>query len=209
MSKYRHSVQLVCAAPVLIQQYLAELEPYCEPEAIGHAHSASEVRRQTGQPDPFVILFDESAIESTANLSLESAVTVLSESAPVVVVAAPELQSELTLPIALGSVDFVARTGHFVPVAASLVERRIRLARYAMGVLPANPAAAWGDFGEILRHEVNNPLTGILGNAELLLARRESLPPADVARVKTIAELAVRLRDTVRRLSGSCSLRNE
>jgi len=25
------------------------------------------------------------------------------------------------------------------------------------------------DFGEVLRHELNNPLTGILGNAELLL----------------------------------------
>ena len=35
-----------------------------------------------------------------------------------------------------------------------------------------------GDFGEILRHEVNNPLTGILGNTELLLARRDRLPPA-------------------------------
>ena len=26
------------------------------------------------------------------------------------------------------------------------------------------------DFGEVLRHELNNPLTGILGNAELLLS---------------------------------------
>ncbi len=25
------------------------------------------------------------------------------------------------------------------------------------------------DFGEVLRHELNNPLTGILGNAEMLL----------------------------------------
>ena len=57
------------------------------------------------------------------------------------------------------------------------------------------------DFGEVLRHEVNNPLTGILGNAELLLARRESLPTAAVERLETIAELAVRLRETIRRLS--------
>ncbi len=57
------------------------------------------------------------------------------------------------------------------------------------------------DFGEILRHEVNNPLTGILGNAELLLARRDGLPQAAIERVETIAGLAVRLRETVRRLS--------
>lgn len=63
------------------------------------------------------------------------------------------------------------------------------------------------DFGEILRHEVNNPLTGILGNAELLLARRDALPPTAVQRLETIAELAVRLRETVRRLSNSWEAR--
>ena len=56
-------------------------------------------------------------------------------------------------------------------------------------------------FGELLRHEVNNPLTGILGNAELLLARRDGLSPIAIERLQTIADLAVRLRETVRRLS--------
>jgi signal transduction histidine kinase len=61
------------------------------------------------------------------------------------------------------------------------------------------------DFGEVLRHELNNPLTGILGNAELLLVelRRQNveLPPQCMTRLETIAELAVRMRETVRRLS--------
>jgi signal transduction histidine kinase len=48
---------------------------------------------------------------------------------------------------------------------------------------------------------MNNPLTGILGNAELLLARREQLTPTMVGRLETIAGLAIRLRETVRRLS--------
>ena len=67
-----------------------------------------------------------------------------------------------------------------------------------------NRGDAW-DFGTVLRHELNNPLTGILGNAELLLAdmRRKNLelPGAAQARLETIAELAVRMRETVRRLS--------
>jgi len=58
-------------------------------------------------------------------------------------------------------------------------------------------------------HEVNNPLTGILGNAELLLARRNRLPAATVTRLETIAELAVRLRETVRRLSNAWEARND
>jgi signal transduction histidine kinase len=64
-------------------------------------------------------------------------------------------------------------------------------------------------FGELLRHEMNNPLTGILGNAELLLAevRRKNdgrLPSGGQQRLETIAALAVRLRETVRRLSQEC-----
>jgi signal transduction histidine kinase len=60
-------------------------------------------------------------------------------------------------------------------------------------------------FAAVLRHELNNPLTGILGNAELLLVevRRSDvdLPPRVQARLETIAALAVRMRETVRRLS--------
>ena len=61
------------------------------------------------------------------------------------------------------------------------------------------------DFGAVLRHELNNPLTGILGNAELLLVelRRNNLelPAQAQLRLETIASLAVRMRETVRRLS--------
>jgi len=58
----------------------------------------------------------------------------------------------------------------------------------------------------VLRHELSNPLTGILGNAELLLVeiRRKKdgkVPGGGEQRLETIATLAVRLRETVRRLS--------
>jgi signal transduction histidine kinase len=67
-------------------------------------------------------------------------------------------------------------------------------------------------FGEVLRHEMNNPLTGILGNAELLLAevRRKNdgrLPHGGQQRLETIAALAVRLRETIHRLSQECEAR--
>jgi nitrogen-specific signal transduction histidine kinase len=61
------------------------------------------------------------------------------------------------------------------------------------------------DFGEVLRHELNNPLTGILGNAELLLVelrrKHPELPAQFESRLATIADLAVRMRETVRQLS--------
>src|SRR5215470_13596038 len=49
-----------------------------------------------------------------------------------------------------------------------------------------------------IRHEINNPLTGVLGQAQLLL--REDLSERSRKRVKTIEDLALRLRDVVAQL---------
>jgi two-component system, NtrC family, sensor kinase len=49
-----------------------------------------------------------------------------------------------------------------------------------------------------IRHEINNPLTGVLGQAQLLL--REDLSERSRKRVQTIEDLALRLRDVVAQL---------
>ena len=49
-----------------------------------------------------------------------------------------------------------------------------------------------------IRHEINNPLTGVLGQAQLLL--REDLSEKSRKRVQTIEDLAIRLRDIVAQL---------
>lgn len=49
-----------------------------------------------------------------------------------------------------------------------------------------------------IRHEINNPLTGVLGQAQLLL--REDLTERSRKRVQTIEDLAIRLRDIVAQL---------
>jgi signal transduction histidine kinase len=49
-----------------------------------------------------------------------------------------------------------------------------------------------------VRHEINNPLTGVLGQAQLLL--REDLSESARKRAETIEEQARRLRDVVAEL---------
>jgi signal transduction histidine kinase len=49
-----------------------------------------------------------------------------------------------------------------------------------------------------IRHEINNPLTGVLGQAQLLL--REELNERARKRVTTIEEMAIRIRDIVAEL---------
>jgi len=55
-----------------------------------------------------------------------------------------------------------------------------------------------------IRHEINNPLTGVLGQAQLLL--REDLSERSRKRVQTIEDLALRLRDVVAQLREVQSL---
>ena len=49
-----------------------------------------------------------------------------------------------------------------------------------------------------VRHEINNPLTGVLGQAQLLL--REELNEKTRKRVQIIEDLAIRMRDIVAQL---------
>jgi signal transduction histidine kinase len=200
------TVQIVCDDPLLAQAYRRELERCGEPHRLAAVSSPAEARRGLGHIEPAVILLDESAAGEEA--SLEACVSRLTETAPVIVVAEPERQSDLAFLITSGAVDFVARGANSASIAAGLVERRLRLADRAARAIPF-PAPEEEEFGEILRHEVNNPLTGILGNAELLLARRDRLPAAAVERLETIAALAVRLRETVRRLSHAWEERHD
>jgi signal transduction histidine kinase len=55
------------------------------------------------------------------------------------------------------------------------------------------------DLAAHVRHEINNPLTGLIGQAQLLL-RDEALSASARRRVETIEQLAKRIRDTVAEL---------
>jgi signal transduction histidine kinase len=167
---------------------------------------------------PTVMLLEESAVGPdprddggechASGHRMEAIVSVLAEYAPVVVIAPASHEQELSALVATGLADFVARSASCLSMAIDLIEERLR--QSAEEPTGASPLLLDGNnqeaFGETLRHELNNPLTGILGNAELLLAevRRKNdgqLPNGGQQRLETIAALAVRLRETVRRLS--------
>ncbi len=182
--------------------------------------SIGAARRVLEDSSPAVILLEEACVEPESEgprgkmPRLNAVVSSLAMHAPVVVIGPAERQGELAALVAAGAADYVARDANCLESAVLLIQKRLRQARLmTRGV--ANFAESQREnessignegFGEVLRHELNNPLTGILGNAELLLAevRRKSdvcLPPGGQQRLETIAALAVRLRETIRRLS--------
>lgn len=169
----------------------------------GHAILVSRLaglREQLGETNPRVILLDENLLEGAP---LVETLRQITETAPVVLLGNAERREDFSHMVAEGDVDFVARTGDFVPLVAGLIERRLRWAERSETALGPPWAGLPADSAEILRHEINNPLTGILGNAELLLGHRDRLPAADTQRLQTVVSLAVRLRETIRRLSNA------
>jgi nitrogen-specific signal transduction histidine kinase len=197
------SIPIVCADALLSERYSNELRQTCVPRHVPLMRTAAEARTYLANEESPVILFDESAAETLGQDSMESVIAMLAKLAPVVVVASAKHQEGLAFLITSGVVDFVPREADFVSIAARLIERRIQFATSGQDLPSCSDEVSSDNFGEILRHELNNPLTGILGNAELLLAKSGRLPNDMAARVEVIAELAVRLRETVRRLSNA------
>ena len=118
-----------------------------------------------------------------------------------------ERQGDMAALVVSGDIDFVARTGDFAPLAVGLMERKLKALRPPSGDSARD--ALHGDLGEMFRHEINNPLTGIFGNAEMLLSHRERLPLADAQRLQTVVDLAVRLHETIPRISNAWERQRE
>jgi signal transduction histidine kinase len=209
----------LCSA---VRSALQQSEPACHIATVANFAAA---RHTVAELSPDVIVLQESSLRPLQDAShpwlapLSDMVATLAGFAPVVVLGDEETPPALASLIAAGAADFVESGEAHLPVATACVEKRLHSAR-RFGPDPGSTGKAITttemlrdeNFGELLRHELNNPLTGILGNAELLLAelRRvngERVSPSDLKRLEIIAALAVRMRETVRRLSQACDSR--
>jgi signal transduction histidine kinase len=216
MASREQTILVVSDDAALCAAVRRELEDKKEGLRVAAVSSVEAARRIVEEAAPAVILLEEAPVAAEVDRPgsrmprLETAVAALAVYAPVVVIGAGEQQAELAPLVAAGAADYVVRTRECLAVALGLVERRLRQAQQVAGSTPHDAE----DFGEVLRHELNNPLTGILGNAELLLAevRRKNdgrLPQGGQQRLETIAALAVRLRETIRRLSQEWEVRRD
>lgn len=202
---------IVCAAA------RRELETRRPDVRVSAVNSVEQALRQVEQVAPKVILLAERLRQSELHgeaSRLETIVKALGMFAPVVVMGAAGRDLGLNALIAADAADYVPPAEGCMTVALGLLERRLDRARRIADSSP-NLLDGWSkDFAEVLRHELNNPLTGILGNAELLLAeinRKKDgrLPFGGLERVETIAALAMRMRETVRQLSHQWEVRGD
>jgi signal transduction histidine kinase len=194
------SALLGVANAALGERLACEVERFANQGVVTVVSHLSQLRERLRESTPRAILLDETMLQGAPLIEL---LRQLTEAAPVILLGAIEHRADISHLIAEGDLEFVARTGDFIPLAAGLIERRLRWAERSESALGPPWAGLPADGAEILRHEINNPLTGILGNAELVLAHRDRLPAADTQRLQTVVDLAVRLRETMRRLSNA------
>jgi DNA-binding response OmpR family regulator len=106
-----------------------------------------------------------------------------------------------------GADDYLSKplTQEALSTRITIAERRMALDLERRQAVDALQRAQWlagiGETAIAIQHEVNNPLTALLGNVALL--EDETMPPAERAScLRTIAEQAVRIGAVVRRLSN-------
>jgi len=75
-----------------------------------------------------------------------------------------------------------------------------QLQRAQQALVKADRLVAMSQIGVTVRHEINNPLTAVLGNAQRLLAADRTLSANSREEVAEIEKAACRIRDVVRRL---------
>ena len=212
MGHREQTILVVSDDAVLCAAVRQEFEASIAGLRVASVTSVEAAWRILGEDAPVAIVLEEAAISPEADGArgivqrLEAVVTSLAIHAPVVVIGTAERRVELAALIDAGVADYVKRDERCLLSALGLIRSRLRQAEKAAEIKHEPFDQAEEDFGEVLRHEINNPLTGILGNAELLLAEVHrkndgTLPRGGQQRLETIAALAVRLRETVRRLS--------
>jgi signal transduction histidine kinase len=198
LTRESRSVLVGIADSQLAKRFLAVLQRSVEPGSVFVASTLPHLFEHVKSSSSRVVVLADDLAE---DLPLTEILQQISEVVPVIVLAPPELQTEIAALVAAGNIDFVAQVGDFLPLAASLVERRWRLSQGMESAVRFPSGEVSSDVAEIFRHEINNPLTGILGNAELVLAHEDRMSITDIQRLRTIVGLAVRLRETIRRLS--------
>jgi signal transduction histidine kinase len=183
----------------LAKRLADEVGRFTSLDALACPASLEELRDTVTRTRPGAILLDDMFL---GGVPLLESLCRLTEIAPVILLAPAARQAQAADLVAEGDLEFVVRVGDFVPLTVSLLERRVRWAERGKSASGRSWAELPEDIAEIFRHEINNPLTGILGNAELLLAHRDRMHATDAQRLETVVSLAVRLRETVRRLSN-------
>ena len=85
-------------------------------------------------------------------------------------------------------------------LAEELETRNQELVQTQQKLIEAERLAVIGHVGLAMRHEINNPLTSVMGLVQWMLSEHAELPDEVVQDLQTIERMAIRIRDIVNKL---------
>jgi len=151
-------------------------------------------------------IFDIAIIGDLQSDSLFRVVKILEASAnPVIFARTFDLDANRLPPQAIVIPPGETQLDTLVLVASQILQRceAVEFARrVAEAHASAEREATLGRYMLEMRHGVNNALTSVMGNAELLLLEKESLSPEVRLQVETIRNMSLRIHETMQRFSS-------
>jgi signal transduction histidine kinase len=118
-----------------------------------------------------------------------------------IIVVEPGLEEWLGAWVERRHMDYLIKAGDFVRLLPALVRKQMARRELETRLAEMDRLVATArELTSTVRHELNNPLTGILGNAELMLQHRRGLSQENIQRLEAIVELVVRMRQYLKEL---------
>lgn len=103
----------------------------------------------------------------------------------------------------VGAISGICEGSRNIALEQEFIEAVASALKYVYGQSHSLSAArleAMRETTTTINHEINNPLTVVLGNVQLLLMKSEELPEDVVRRLKLIEQSSLRIRDVVGKL---------
>ncbi|HEX29202.1 TPA: hybrid sensor histidine kinase/response regulator [Candidatus Poribacteria bacterium] len=101
----------------------------------------------------------------------------------------------------LGADDYISKPFNDRELSAR-VKASLRMKKLQDRVIKAERLAAVGALVVTMSHEINNPLTGIIGNCQIILTKGDSLDPEIKERVRSIMDMAGRISKVIQKAAN-------
>jgi hypothetical protein len=136
------------ADPAIAQRLVREAEQFVRFRPVVIATTLDQLREAAARTQPAAILLDDELLHGQP---LADSLRQFLAIAPVILLAPVDRLAEAARHVAAGEIEFVARVGDFVPLAAALIERRLRWTEMSESLLAASWKKLPADRGENIR----------------------------------------------------------
>ncbi len=119
---------------------------------------------------------------------------------PVIMLTARHATKDIVKGLNIGASDYITKPVNFQELIAR-IDTHIRLKNLEKDLIRKKKLESVLHMSVSMRHEINNPLTGILGIAELLVLDEEIPKSKRIKMATIIVDQSLRIRDIVKKIS--------